>query len=136
MRYTFTRLALLLAVLTLVTGCKTIGEMEQSNKLNDALRRYAASIRWTHLDQAYGYLKPDLAAETEYPEDEDNIKVTSYEVVRPPIQTDETHAIQTARIEFVFIDRQVVRKIIDNQQWEYMEEEKSWMRANPIPEFK
>ncbi len=136
MRHTFTRLALLLAALTLITGCQTIGEMDQSNKLNDTLRRYAASMRWSHLDQAYGYLKPDIAAETEYPEDEDNIKVTSYEVIRSPIQTDETHAMQTARIEFVFIDRQVVRKITDNQKWEYMEEEKSWMRANPIPEFK
>ncbi len=129
--------ASLIAFLALysLSGCQTIVDTDRSNKLNDTLRYYENSVRWTLLDEVYAYLSPEAAAETIYPENVESIKITSYETIRPPVFTDEVHAAQTVKIEFVFEDQQVVKKIIDNQQWEYRVAQGMWVRINPIPPF-
>ncbi len=130
-------LTLLLSVMAafLVSGCQTIVDTDRSNKLNDTLRYYENSFRWSLLDEVYGYLSPEAAAETSFPENVENIKITSYEVIRPPFFTDELHAAQTVKIEFVFEDQQRVKKIVDDQQWEYRVAQSMWVRINPIPPF-
>lgn len=130
-----TKGALLLIVTILLTACQTIEGLKQGYELKDTLRHYANSFRWTQLNEAYDYLTQVAAAESEFPENPDNIKVTSYQVVKAVVQSDETHAEQTVQIEFVFEDMQRVRKITDHQLWEYDGITKLWMRANAMPVF-
>jgi hypothetical protein len=66
----------------------------------------------------------------------ENIRVTSYEVVQGPIMSDETTAIQTVFIEYLYKDIQVIRNLQDRQVWRYNEEEESWALASKVPQFK
>ena len=42
---------------------------------------------------------------------------------------------QTAVIDYVLTDRQIVRQLIDDQYWASDDEGKTWYRANPPPSF-
>ncbi|OOZ37594.1 hypothetical protein [Solemya velesiana gill symbiont] len=138
---------LLLLMLTLAyTGCRSLGidlgkmsETDAEKTLTKALRTYGATIRWGLIGQAYNFLEPELKAVTKIPDNLDNIKVAHYQVLQSPIMTGEGEAktaTQSAVILYVFKDRQVERKLLDEQAWRYIPEEKIWVRTNPIPEFK
>ena len=136
MKRTSTYQVLIYSVLLFVAGCQSIVARDHIYRLNETLRLYEKSVRWNFFDEAYTFLKPEFADDARHHEDAENIKITSYEVISPPEQTDDFHAVQTVVVEFVYLDEQVVRKVIDQQLWEYSKESGGWMRANPIPEFR
>ncbi len=136
---------LILLLTLLLAGCKTldIGSLTKSDAektLRTALRGYEATLRWGFPGQAYNFLKPELKAKSKIPDNLDNIKVTNYHVLQAPIMQGEKEETITAEqgvvILYVFEDRQIERKLVDNQTWEYIPDEKTWVRTNPIPEFK
>jgi hypothetical protein len=120
-------------MLVLLTGCQTLAERGDAQKLQQTLDSYGAAVRWQPLAGLYGFLQPALQP-PQPPAGLDNIRVTSYEISVPPRQLDEGRVAQTAVIEFVRVDRQVVRTLVDQQLW-VRSADGQWQRANPIPAF-
>ena len=61
--------------------------------------------------------------------------MTAYEA-SPLRKLDEYRYAVTAVIDYVRIDRQVVRQLVDNQVWESDDEGKTWYRSTPVPQFR
>ncbi len=133
--YKTIKITLLLTML-LLAGCQSMGEIKADKELKATLHLYDMILRWGRIEKAYGMLQPELLAKTVIPSGFDNIRVLGYEVISSPARLSETSATQTAMIRFVFRDRQIEKQIMDQQLWEYDLESNTWLRANPIPEFR
>jgi hypothetical protein len=126
-------LPVLTAVLVLV-GCGSMEREKKANALEAAVTRYGAAIRWGYDDVAYGFVHPDKR--TAKHAGPDNIRVTGYEVVQPPRQTDEKNAEQVVIIDYLHEDVQRVRSLTDRQQWRYEPATGTWWLYSGIPRFK
>lgn len=115
-------------------GCGTIEKDKKANAMDAALATYGEAIRWGYFETAYGYVHPDEREEV--PKHLDNIRVTGYEVVQPPIMKDEGNAEQMVRIEYIHRDRQVLRSLSDRQLWRYAKDTNNWWLHSGVPEFK
>ncbi len=135
-----TQAAALLAILSLMlltSGCATVEKASKNQKMHERLKAYAHEVRWGALEALPAYLRPSMLAQQKaIAKDPANIRVTEYEVVVPPAPAGDNKIVQTARINYLFRDRQVVRSIVDQQSWEYEPETKQWFRTNTIPAFK
>ena len=130
---------ILLPLLIILTACQTLGEHKRADALQDVLRRYEASIRWTSGRQAQSFLPPreDGAQDgRETGQSAKNVRVTHYEVVQGPTMLGEERAVQTAIIQYVLQDTQIVRELSDQQEWRYDEEAEMWYLYSPVPVFK
>jgi hypothetical protein len=118
-----------------LTGCQTLSERKQADALQEVLRTYGGVVRWGSVDQLRSFVHPEKAGEavSEAPE---QIRVTHYEVVQGPAMIDGDKAIQTALIQYVFVDSQVVKEVMDQQTWEYDAEQESWYLISPLPSLK
>lgn len=125
----------LILLFILMSGCQTLGEHKRAETLENVLRRYEASIRWTSGAQSHNFMPPE-SEHREYRPAPPNIKVTHYEVVQGPTMLGEDRAIQTVIIQYVFQDTQILRELNDKQEWRYSEEEETWYLYSPVPEFK
>ncbi len=134
------RIALVLLVTLLPAACGTIDNIKDKqvgNDLQAVLSRYESAVRWGTPQNAYGFLKPELAEQTPLPQGLENIEVSQYLVVSPPVLLSKTTATQTVGISYILVDRQVEHSLVDHQMWERKDEQsREWYRANPIPEFK
>ena len=130
---------ILLPLLTILTACQTLGEHKRADALEDVLRRYEASIRWTSGRQAHNFMPPQedpTQDQREIRPASKNVRVTHYEVVQGPTMLGETRAVQTAVIQYVLQDTQIVRELSDQQEWRYDEEAEMWHLHSPVPVFK
>jgi len=134
MQIVLTRLLPCIVAALLAAGCGSIQKDKKSNALEAALTRYGAALRWGYYDTAYGFVHP--AKRTMAPEGMENIQVTGYDVVQPPLQSDESNASQVVRIDYVHVDEQRVRSLTDRQQWRYEPETETWWLYSGVPEFK
>lgn len=131
-----TRLIALLLLTSLLTACQTLEERRMQKGLESTLNAYAATVRWGHLAQIYSYLDTTVEQQPQDQEILGNIRVTNYNVLQNPVMTSEELAQQSVAIQYVFIDRQVEKTLIDNQIWQFSEETERWTRINTIPDFK
>lgn len=129
-----TGLGLLLASL-LLSGCQSLEHRKQNQLLTQTLRSYESTLRWGDLRKAYSFLKPEQAAKTEVPSGLENIQVTGYEVISPPVSLSEENVTQVAHIKYVRKDQQMEKTITDQQLWEYVPEEKRWYLISKVPDF-
>lgn len=129
-------LGLLLTPLLLASsGCANVSDKQVATRLEVATTGYRQSIRWGYWDAAVGLIHPSKRAGIDV-EPLENIRVTSYEVVEPPVVTEDNKAFQVARIEYVLNDRQRLLSLADRQEWRYEEEAKSWWLHSGLPKFK
>ena len=127
-----TILSMLLAV-SAGLSCRSLKEHSQAAALESTLEGYRAVMRWSYFDSVHGFLDPKARAPL--PHGLDNVRVTAYDVVRPPVMLDATTASQTARIQYVLEDRQRVRILLDRQRWVYDPQAKAWWLDTPLPSF-
>jgi uncharacterized protein YceK len=127
-------LLLMLLAAVLLGGCGTVTDSRKTDLLEATLSRYASALRWGYYESAFSLRDPANAQEP-LP-DAKNLRVTSYEVAQPPIMQDPLTAVQVVQIEYVLEDEQRVRKILDQQQWRYDQEKKTWWLTSPIPPFR
>jgi hypothetical protein len=121
-------------LVVLLTGCQSLAERKQSTQLQDVLRKYEGVIRWGSIDQALRFYRPDeVEGMVKKPLEE--MRVTHYEVVQGPTMVEDNRAIQTAVIQYVFVESQVVREVVDQQTWEFEIEEERWYLISPTPAF-
>jgi hypothetical protein len=116
-------------------GCASLTDDKIATRLENATSGYRQSIRWGYWDAAVGFLHPDERSDID-PETLGNIRVTSYEVVQPPVIADDVTAVQLVRIEYVLNDRQRLESLADRQQWRYDDEMKAWWLHSGLPRFK
>jgi hypothetical protein len=129
------RLLIPIILISFLTACQTFGERKRAQSLQDTLRSYEASIRWHSGRHAAKFQDPQGNV-TESRTDHANIRVTGYEVVQGPTMLGDLQAVQTALIQYVMQDSQVVKELMDQQVWRYNEEETTWFLNSPVPEFK
>ena len=127
-----TGLTLLLATL-LLSGCQSLERRKQNELLTQTLRTYESTLRWGDLRKAYSFLKPELAAKTDIPSGLDNVQITRYEVVSPPVPMSDNSALQVVEIQYVLKDQQMEKLITDQQLWEFNPEELRWYLASKVP---
>ena len=115
-------------LLVFTSGCQSMSERRRDESLGSTLNLYGKVLRWQgpH-EQGSMLVNPEQTPKYR------GITVTSYQVVSNPVKTGENSAHQTAAIEYVHHDNQVIRRIIDQQIWEYDSENEIWLRENPPP---
>ncbi|MEJ2694620.1 MAG: asparagine synthetase [Candidatus Thiodiazotropha sp.] len=128
------RIGCLFLSLLLVAGCQSLGERKQADALQEVLRNYEAVIRWGNLDQASHFLRPEAASKALRKPDRE-LRVTHYEVVQGPSVVEKDKAIQTAVIQYVYVETQVVREIVDRQTWQFDPLEERWYLISSQPRF-
>lgn len=127
------RYLLTLAVLGLA-ACQSNPFSETPDRLKDRVLVFESVVRWGALENAYAFYRPAEGEVVRIPEGLDNVRVTGYEA-SPLGKLDELRWAQTAIIDYVLVDRQVVRQVTDNQIWISDDDGKTWMRENPVPAF-
>lgn len=128
------RILLSLALL-LLSACQTNPFGEVPERLMNKVRTFEDVVRWGALEKMVLFRKNDPAKPVQLPEGLDNVRVTGYELTGPISKLNETRWTQTAVIDYVLIDRQVVRRVVDHQVWVSDDEGKTWYRENPVPQF-
>lgn len=110
------------------SGCQSMAERKRDESLSSTLTFYGKVLRWQGPNEQGAML-----AHPEQTPKNRGITVTSYKVLSNPVKTGENSAHQTAAIEYVYHDSQVIKRIIDQQVWEYDSENEIWLRENPPP---
>lgn len=106
------------------------------DKLSLQTKTFEDVVRWGALEKMYLFLKQDPAQPPLQVQDGlDNVRVTGYESSQLG-KISETRWAQTAVIDYVLTDRQVVRQLVDHQLWVSDDEGKTWYRENPVPLFR
>jgi len=135
------RVFLLTVLAMLFVGCESLSpikafkDKDKQDTLTKATHSYEMTMRWGDITQIYSFLHPDMAKEAKIQDNLNNIRVTSYDVIKGPIAISDGQAMQTVKILYIYNDRQVQKAIIDNQEWSYNAEKREWRRTNPIPKF-
>jgi hypothetical protein len=117
------------------TGCGGIKDDKVAMRLESSLSAYRQSIRWGYWDAAAAFLHPSKRTEIDS-EALENIRVTSYEVVQPPVVDEDMQAAQLVRIEYVLNDRQRLESLADRQDWRFEEASNAWWLHSSLPKFK
>jgi len=133
MKYPIRTLGVVLALL--LGACNTDPFSEQPDKLATTAKTFEGTVRWGNLQQIYAFLKKDPANTVEIAEGLDNVRVTSYELLSPLSKESDHRWRQTVLIDYVLIDRQVVRQVVDEQVWVSDDDGVSWYREQPLPAF-
>lgn len=126
-----------IAALTLssTAGCGSIHKDKQAIGLDAATLGYQSALRWGYHETAVGYLHPDLRKDKSVPPVMKDLKVTSYDVVQPPMIQSTDTATQIVNIEYLHEDRQVVKRLTDRQTWSWDESLGSWWLKSGLPKF-
>jgi hypothetical protein len=124
-----------MSLVLLMMGCQSLAERQQTTQLQDILRNYEGVIRWGTIDQIRPFYRSE-DSEGMLNNPVAKMRVTHYEVVQGPTVIEENRAIQTAVIQYVFVESQVVRELVDQQVWEYEAEDERWYLISPSPDFK
>lgn len=124
-----------ICLLLLLAGCQSLSERRQSVSLQEVLRNYEGVLRWGAIEQAARFFDPE-SERPDVAKPAAPMRVTHYEVVQGPTKVEDDKAIQTAVIQYVFIESQVVREVVDQQTWQYDRESERWYLISPLPEFK
>ena len=107
---------------------------EVPKSLQQRVKQFEGVVRWGALQKMYIFTRHEPDEPVEIPVDLDNVRVTSYELASGLAEVDPLRWRQTAVIDYVLQDRQVVRQLVDHQVW-VSEDGKNWFRENPPPRF-
>lgn len=129
-------LSTLMMAVILVSGCATVEKDKRAVALQAATNGYQSAIRWGYYETAFGYLHPDLRKDKPLPDSLKDLRLTGYDVVQPPTLQSENKASQIVNIEYLYEDRQVVKKLSDRQVWEWDPKLESWWLQSGLPAFK
>jgi hypothetical protein len=119
----------------LAAGCATVEKDKRAVALQAATHGYQSALRWGYYETAFGYLHPDLRKGMTVPEKLKDLRVTGYDVVQPPTLQDEGTATQIVSIDYLYEDRQVVKRVTDRQVWKWDEALDSWWLKSGLPNF-
>ncbi|AHE97972.1 hypothetical protein [Thioalkalivibrio paradoxus] len=119
----------------LAAGCATTQKDRRAQGLDAAANSYQAALRWGDYAAAMAMLSPDRHLADELPDAFLDLRITRYEIVRPPVIHTDDRATQTAAIEYVYEYNQVVQRLTDRQEWHWDDASKNWWLASGLPDF-
>ena len=134
MRKTIHSLLKVLFVIMVVSLAACAGPSKKDRSLQETLRAYEHSIRWTRMENINNYLKEPLEFSAETHEKLKHIQVTSYRVLSRTLRKEELN--QLVEIQYYHDESATVRTFTDAQKWEYDEEEEIWYLVSKPPKFK
>ena len=130
------RSGLLAFALLVLAGCFPV--KNNALLLDDTLSSYAAAIRWGHMDDALGFVDPEVL--NKHP-------VTALDLARyqqvqvsvysesAPVHINDNEVSQVVEIGLVNINTQAARSIIDKQMWRYDEKANRWWLVSGLPDI-
>lgn len=121
--------------LALIGGCGVVKKDKRAVTLQNATNGYQAALRWGYYENAYGFVAPEIRDKTPTPPVKPGLHLTGYDVVQPPVMLDADKATQIVAIEYLYEDRQVVKRLTDRQLWHWDEEKKTWWLMTGLPTF-
>ncbi len=124
----------------LLLGCssfKTLKGQKRVDSLEFISELYGHDIRFGRFKKASRFLKSDDTGQGKIDfKNLKTIKVSSYDLVDSKITFEGTLAQQTVEIKYYIIDNLIEKTLIDNQLWEFNEDEEFWYLKSGLPEFK
>ncbi len=144
MKQTFLWSAMFVVYAAILYGCASAAARDRVDKLEQTLSSYSSALRW---GDYRGALSLHISQDDENPPAEpdmtylEQFKVTDFNIVKKDITsaTDEdgvTQATVLAEINYIHVDRQVVKKLQIEQIWRYQPERKRWVVTTDFPAFK
>lgn len=125
-----------------ITGCETLSNKNQAEKLSRSVTHYGAALRWARHREAISYhvTRDEKFAEVDIDQLE-NFGVTSFEVLSKTIipsaeKGGVTEAVIDAEMSYFHKEQGTVRKLKLSQIWWYNAEIKRWLIETEFPEFK
>jgi hypothetical protein len=130
--------SLVLVAPLLLGGClatMTSNLTSRSTMLENTASSYDAVLRWSRWDAVLSHRHKDAP---EVPDGLrlENVEVTGYDIRTRRAQVDEDTAIQKVEISYVLKDKQVLKKLKDDQLWRYDPETKQWWIYSALPDFR
>ncbi|WP_295452538.1 hypothetical protein [uncultured Thiodictyon sp.] len=119
----------------LLGGCSTVDKETPDLSLQAATSAYQSALRWGYFETAFGYLDPALRRGKGLPAGYGDLRLTSYEVVQPPMRTGIGEGTQIVAYDYLHEDRQVVKQLIDRQVWRYDPKIRNWWLVSGLPKF-
>jgi hypothetical protein len=126
--------ALILLLISGLSGCGQIKEDGKRVSLENTLSSYRQSIRWGYFPAAAGFISPDQRLDLDL-EALQNVRVTGYEVIQPGVIGADETAVQLVQIAYVLEDEQRLKQISDRQRWRYDPESSAWWLESGLPAF-
>lgn len=118
-------------------GCGTISNDSRNISFQAATFGYESALRWGNFATAFGYLDPDLRKDKELPTVFKGLRVTGYEIIPAPLAANESEelATQSAKIDYYYDDRYVLKSLVDRQTWRYDSKLNNWWLTTGLPKF-
>lgn len=129
----------LLVLAALLAGCSSLENTRSREKiLDDTLKSYAATIRWSDIAQAEAFLEPayreahplTMTERGRYKQ----VQVSFYHE-QAPVVINENEVRQVVEIGLVNVNTQTARSVIDRQSWRYDEAAKAWWLTSGLPDI-
>jgi len=127
---------LLCLPLVLLPACGNLQARDRVDKLETAMRTYRQALRWGEYEAAAQLIS--RREEEPAPLDREflqSIRVTSYEIQKRVLSTENDEAAITADIDFYHSGFQRLERITDHQLWWYDTESGQWFLDSPLPDF-
>lgn len=106
--------------------------------LDDTLSSYAAAIRWGHMDDALGFVDPEVLKKHPVTA----LDLARYQQVQvsvysesAPVHINDNEVSQVVEIGLVNINTQAARSIVDKQLWRYDEKANRWWLVSGLPDI-
>jgi hypothetical protein len=126
----------IMTIAALVVGCGSLEERKQVNAFKKDTRDYGRLLRWRGYEGAAQSLRTPygapIAVSTRGLED---IRVTSYEIVRSELAPDGKSATVDAVIDYYNERENRIRTLSDQQHWWYDEKAEKWYLDGKLPPF-
>jgi hypothetical protein len=120
----------------LLAACTPPQSMEKSR--GEALKQYETIIRWSQWDAAADFISPEYLLENPISRLEMDrlrlFKVSTYTLRSTGIFDEGKTVRQTVEIKMYNSHQAVERTIIDEQEWRYNEEIKTWKLWSGLPD--
>lgn len=126
---------LCLGILLLI-GCATMKEYQKVDALENATNNYRDAIIWGDYNIAAKFRKVQDSQRLSWDFSEfKKFRVTSYEILNRAVSDNTLQAHQTIEIKYYNIQSMIEKTLVDEQLWEYDEEEKVWYLQGDLPQF-
>ena len=128
---------LVMAFVVLLAGC---GSQKKDVKiLEETLRQYASTVRWGEIEQALGFIDPEvLKADPVEPFELERLRqvqVAGYRERGAYTFIGDLRVRQVVQVELVNKHTQEVRSAVDVQEWRFDPEAKRWWLMTGLPRF-
>ena len=137
MKFLVRRLILATLACTLA-ACASDPTSGKAKALDDALRGYAATVRWGDIEQAESFVDPEYRAAHPLSSIErsrfQQVRISGYNE-QPPQRTGEDEVRQNVEIVLINENTQGVRSVMDRQVWRYDATAQRWWLSSGLPDI-